>query len=93
MPLTLSVSLSLDLERLGGSKPAATAAAEVLSAVGAAVGAVTGRPGTGAAAGAAGGGVGGFFRGIFGSSEPDPVYKRYVETCLRERGYQPIGWK
>jgi len=37
VPLTLSVSLSLDLERLGGSKPAATAAADALAAVGAAV--------------------------------------------------------
>ncbi len=63
------------------------------AAVGAVVGAIFGRPGTGAAAGAAGGGVRGFFRGIFGGGEPEPVFKNYVDTCLREQGYNPVGWK
>jgi hypothetical protein len=61
--------------------------------IGAAVGAIFGRPGTGAAAGAASGGIRGFFRGIFGGGDPAPVYKNYVDTCLRERGYKPVGWK
>lgn len=68
------------------------AGAAVGGAVGAVTGAITGSPGTGAAAGAAGGGVIGLFRGLFGARDPGPVYKNYVNACLRERGYQPLGW-
>lgn len=89
----LAKAADLEKSRAGETAKKTGGGAVVGAAVGAAVGAVTGRPGTGAAAGAAGGGVGGFFRGLFGSRDPDPVYKRYVETCLRERGYEPIGWK
>ena len=67
--------------------------AAVGGAVGAAVGAVTGNFGRGAAAGAAGGAAGSMTRGLFEANEPDPVTKRFVERCLRERGYEPIGWK
>lgn len=63
------------------------------AAVGAAVSAVTGHAGRGAAAGAAGGGTGGLIRGLSRSRNLDPVQKRYVEECLRERGYKPIGWR
>ena len=61
--------------------------------VGGAVGAVTGRPGRGAAAGAAGGGAGGMMRGIWKSGDPDEIERRFVEQCLRDKGYQVIGWK
>ena len=67
--------------------------AAVGGAVGAAVGAVTGNFGRGAAAGAAGGAAGSMTKGLFEANEPDPVTKRFVERCLRERGYEPIGWK
>ena len=63
------------------------------AAVGAATGAVAGRAGRGAAAGAAGGGSGGFMWGLFNSNEVDPLKKRFVEECLREKGYRIIGWK
>lgn len=63
------------------------------AAVGAAVGAVGGNPGTGAAEGAAGGAAGGLIHGIFTTSEPSPVYVNFVERCLREKGYEPIGWQ
>jgi uncharacterized protein YcfJ len=63
------------------------------TATGAAVGAVVGRPGRGAAAGAAGGGAGGFARGILRSRKNDPIFQRYVERCLRDRGYDTIGWR
>jgi predicted small lipoprotein YifL len=63
------------------------------AAVGAATGAVTGDAGRGAAQGAAAGATGGFIAGIFRSSEPSPVYKNFVERCLRDRGYEPIGWQ
>lgn len=61
--------------------------------VGTAVGAVTGRIGKGAAVGAAGGGSAGFMRGIFDAREPDPLHRKFVEKCLRDKGYKIIGWK
>ena len=63
------------------------------AAVGGAAGAVRGHAGAGAAAGAAGAAAGGLVRGLIRWREPDPLEKRFVEQCLRERGYQPIGWR
>ena len=63
------------------------------AAVGAAVGAVAGRAGTGAAMGAAGGGTGGLIRCIFGSRNLDPVQRRFVDQCLKEKGYEVIDWQ
>ncbi len=63
------------------------------AAVGAAAGAVAGHAGRGAATGAAGGGSGGFMWGMFNSKEVDPIKRRFIEQCLREKGYQIIGWK
>ena len=63
------------------------------AAGGAASGAVLGSAGRGAAAGAAGGAAVGFVRGLFSSREPDPVFRRFVERCLRDKGYEPVGWK
>ena len=61
--------------------------------VGGAVGAVTGNVGRGAAVGAVGGGTSGFLHGLFSGSQPSPVQKNYVDRCLKEKGYEPIGWK
>ena len=63
------------------------------AAVGAVVGAIAGRAGTGAAMGAAGGGTGGLIRGIFGSRDLDPVQRRFVDQCLKEKGYEVINWQ
>jgi len=63
------------------------------SAAGAVGGAVVGRPGTGAMVGAASGATGGFLRGLFRKSPPSKAYKQYVNRCLQERGYEPIGWE
>ena len=67
--------------------------AAVGGAAGTAVGAVTGNVGRGAAAGAAGGGAASMTRSMLNSGKPDPVFKRFVEQCLRDKGYQPIGWR
>lgn len=67
--------------------------AAVGAAVGGAIGLVTGRPGRGLAAGAAGGGAGGLVRGAFKSGEPGEIQRRFVEQCLRDKGYKVIGWK
>jgi uncharacterized protein YcfJ len=78
----------------GKNMAASTGKGAVTGAVvGGAVGAVTGRPGRGAAAGAAGGGAGGLMRGAWKSGDPDEIERRFVEQCLRDKGYQVIGWK
>jgi outer membrane lipoprotein SlyB len=67
--------------------------AAVGAAAGAVAGAITGRPGIGAAAGAASGATGGLLRGLFRSTGLDAGQRRYVEECLRQKGYQPVGWQ
>jgi outer membrane lipoprotein SlyB len=66
------------------------------AAIGAVGGAVTGNAGQGAAVGAATGATAGFLHGMFGvfkPREPSPIYASFVDRCLRERGYDPIGWQ
>ena len=46
----------------------------------------------GVGAGAKTGGTPGRLESLF-SRAPDPVYAAFVDRCLRERGYEPIGWK
>jgi hypothetical protein len=77
-------------EKVAGTTAAGAA---VGAATGAAVGVVTGSPGRGAAVGAAGGGTAGLFGGLFRSRDPDPVHQRFVEQCLSDKGYKPIGWR
>lgn len=71
--------------------------AAIGAAGGAAGGAVLGRAGAGAAAGAAGGAAAGATRGVvremFRKRGPSPVYKNFVNRCLHEKGYDPIGWQ
>lgn len=62
-------------------------------AAGAAIGAVLSSAGRGAAAGAAGGAAGALTHGLFRASEPDVVFRGFVDRCLREKGYEPIGWR
>ena len=75
---------------LAGEAAGTTAAG---SATGAAAGSIYGSAGQGAAAGAAAGATAGLFRGLFKAREGDPVFRRFVEKCLQEKGYEPIGWK
>jgi outer membrane lipoprotein SlyB len=66
------------------------------AAIGAVGGAITGNAGEGAAVGAATGGTAGLLNGIFRaprSRGADPVFADFVDRCLRERGYEPIGWQ
>src|SRR5262245_23661274 len=70
--------------------------AAVGAASGAVGGAIWGNAGEGAAAGAAGGATAGLLGTMFGwmfsKSEPDPTYRNFVEQCLRDKGFDPIGW-
>jgi len=67
--------------------------AAIGSAIGAVVGAFRGGAGRGAAIGAASGGTGGLARGILRSRTNDPVFQRFVQRCLSDRGYDTIGWR
>ncbi len=60
---------------------------------GAAAGAIYGNLGRGAVAGAASGATIGLIRGLFAADPPNPVYRRFVNRCLAERGFEPIGWR
>jgi predicted small lipoprotein YifL len=71
----------------------AAKAGTIGAAGGAAAGAVWGHAGKGAAAGAAGGAAASVTNSIFKSREPSPVYKNFVNRCLREKGYDSIGWQ
>jgi hypothetical protein len=70
--------------------------AAVGAASGAVGGAIGGNVGEGAAVGAASGATAGLLGTMFGwmfqRSEPDPTYRNFVEKCLRDKGYEPIGW-
>jgi hypothetical protein len=71
--------------------------AAVGAASGAVGGAIGGNVGEGAAVGAASGATAGLLGTMFGwmfqRSEPDPTYRAFVEKCLRDKGYEPIGWQ
>ncbi len=61
--------------------------------VGGAVGAVTGRLGRGIGVGAAAGAAAGLVRSASDAGKPSPVQRQFVERCLREKGYETIGWQ
>jgi uncharacterized protein YcfJ len=92
-----------DMAKEAGAKPSqgktgqvaggTVAGGAVGSAAGAVGGAVLGHPGRGAMVGAASGATGGFLRGLFRRSQPSEAYKQFVSRCLRERGYDPVGWE
>jgi len=69
------------------------AGAGVGAASGAVGGAVVGAAGRGSAIGAAGGATAGLLRGLFRRSPPSQAYIGFVNRCLKERGYDPVGWE
>lgn len=63
------------------------------AALGAVQGAFTGDIGKAVAEGAALGGTVGLAHGAVNASEPDAVFRQFVDICLAKKGYQPIGWR
>lgn len=61
-------------------------------AIGLGIGIVTGSPGSSALAGAAGGAAGGAVSGAV-QDDTDSLYRKFVERCLQEKGYEIMGWK
>lgn len=70
-------------------------AGAVGGATGAVVGAISSNTSTGrgAAIGGAGAATATLVRGAFDASEPTQIYSRFVEMCLRDKGYQVLGWR
>lgn len=66
--------------------------AAVGAASGAVGGAVVGAAGSGSAIGAATGATAALLHWIFSEPERSPAFENYVNKCLEERGYQPVGW-
>ena len=68
-------------------------------AVGAATGAVVGSissssdAGRGAAIGGAGAATAKLVSGAFDVPNPTRIFMRFVDKCLRDKGYDPLGWR
>jgi len=80
-----------------GAATGAATSASIGAAAGAAGGAVVGRGVTGAAIGAASGSAAtaasSLIHGLTRKQNPSPVYKNFVNRCLRDKGYDAIGWQ
>lgn len=63
------------------------------AATGAVGGAIAGNAGSGAAIGAATGATATLLRKLFNEPAPNPAYRAYVERCLRDRGFDVVGWQ
>ena len=62
------------------------------AALGVVTGAFSGNIARGVAEGAALGGTLGAAHGTAVAASPDEVQKHFVDICLTQKGYQPIGW-
>ena len=67
--------------------------AVVGGATGAVAGAITGSVGRGSLVGVAIGGTSALVGGAFKANDHDPIFMRFVEQCLAEKGYQVLGWR
>ena len=91
--LVLAENAGLETNQAAEAGKRTAGGAVVGTATGAAAGALRGGAGIGALIGLTSGAIAGLFSWIFGSSEPDDVFVRYVDRCLADRGYESIGWK
>ena len=92
-----------EMAEAAGAKPGEGKAGQVAgsTAVGAGVGAaggavggaIYGAAGHGSVIGAAGGATIGLLRGLFSRPKPGQGYINFVNRCLKERGYETVGWE
>ena len=81
-------------EGRAGQVAGSTAMGAGVGAAGGAVGgAIVGAAGSGSAIGAASGATMGLLRGLFSRPTPGQAYMNVVDRCLREKGYEPMGWE
>lgn len=80
-----------------GGGPVGRGAAEGAAVGGATAGVASaihgGRVLENAAKGAAIGATAGAVHGAFRSGGPDPIHRNFVQRCLRDLGYDVIGWR
>lgn len=67
--------------------------AAVGAATGAIGGAIAGNVGAGAGIGAATGAAANLLRTLFDEPAPNPAFRGYVERCLKDHGYDVVGWQ
>ncbi len=81
--------------RGGSAEKTATATATgaaVGAASGAVGGAIVGAAGRGTAIGAATGATAALIQSVFVGPQRSPAFENFVNQCLQDRGYQPVGW-
>lgn len=89
----LALTSGVDETKEGDVAGKAAGGAAVGGAAGGAYGLVGGNAVERGLAGAAAGAAVGSVRGMMQSSETSPVFKNFMQRCLRERGYEVIGWQ
>ena len=68
--------------------------AAIAAATGAAISAIVGgNVGEAAAAGAAGAGTATVASEVTKPADVDPLFRNFVEKCLRDKGYEVMGWR
>ena len=92
--MELATSAGADAAGSGAGQAAARTAggAAVGAATGAVGGAVVGSAGAGSAVGAASGATAGLLHWLFSKPHRRPAFENFVNRCLQERGYEPVGW-
>ncbi len=63
------------------------------AATGAVGGAIAGHTGRGVKIGAATGATAALIRSALREPAPNPTYRRFVQRCLQDRGYDIVGWE
>ena len=71
----------------------AATGAVVAGAASGAYGVVRGDAGERLLAGAAAGAAGGAVKGMIDSTRTNPVFKNFTQRCLRDKGYDIVGWQ
>jgi outer membrane lipoprotein SlyB len=92
--MELAASAGADAVGSGAGQAATRTAggAAVGAATGAVGGAVVGSAGSGSAVGAASGATAGLLHWLFSKPQRSPAFENFVNRCLQERGYEPVGW-
>jgi len=92
--ITMAKSAGAEQDKISKATEETLEGAVIGGTTGAAVGAVLGNVGRGAATGAAGTATGSLTRSLLRSDDrPDPVFQKFVDRCLRDQGYEPVGWR
>jgi len=91
--MALADSYNVNRTRDGEVGTKAASGALIGGAGAGAWGIVRGDAGERALAGAVAGGTVGAVKGGFDSRRISPIFQRFVQQCLRDRGYQVIGWQ